>query len=139
MHKENDFDNGIRKLLQHDERYQRGAYEFIRHAVTYTATRLKEENPETGRHISGQQLLDGFRQLALQQFGPLTIDVLNEWGLHASIDVGNVVFNLVNNGLLGASDEDSLSDFADGLDFREAFVKPFSESGGMPEALPKIA
>ena len=77
------------------------------------------------RHVSGQELLAGIRSYALEQFGPMTLTVLNEWGVRRSEDFGELVFNMVENHLLAKTKKDSREDFKDGYDFDEAFRQPF--------------
>lgn len=76
-------------------------------------------------HISGKVLLEGLRAYALDQYGPMTKTVLDYWGVESCRDVGQVVFDLVNYGVLGKTDQDRLEDFDDGYDFADAFEKPF--------------
>jgi uncharacterized repeat protein (TIGR04138 family) len=38
-------------------------------------------------------------------------DLLSEWGIHSSEDVGRIVFALVSDGILRASEEDSVEQF----------------------------
>ena len=117
----------LEPILKRDPRYTVEAYFFIREALDHTVRQL-----ETPRHISGQELLDGIRKYALGEYGPVTQRVLSEWGITECVDFGHIVFNLVNEGLLGKTDEDSLDDFSNGYDFTEAFLQPFrpSESVG---------
>jgi len=103
-----------------DSRYTAEAYFFVRDALDHTVRRL-----ETPRHVDGQELLDGIRDYAIGEYGPVTKRVLSEWGITECIDFGHIVFNLVNEGLLGKTDDDSVADFSDGYDFTEAFVYPF--------------
>ncbi|NQT93736.1 MAG: hypothetical protein HQ559_13330 [Lentisphaerae bacterium] len=77
------------------------------------------------RHVSGAELLDGLRVYALQEFGPMAVTVLNAWGIRATDDIGDIVFQLVESGVLGKTDEDRRDDFAGVYDFDEAFTKPF--------------
>ena len=107
-------------ILKSDPRYTEQAYFFVRDALDHTVRRLEKH-----RHISGQELLGGIREYALKEYGPVTKRVLSEWGINECIDFGNIVFNLVNAGLLGKTDEDSLEDFMSGYDFVEAFDQPF--------------
>jgi uncharacterized repeat protein (TIGR04138 family) len=51
--------------------------------------------------------------------------LLHSWGLRKSQDVGNIVFNIIDTGLFGRSDEDRLEDFADVYDFKEVFLLPY--------------
>ena len=113
----------LEPILTHDSRYTAEAYFFIRDALDHTVRQL-----ETPRHISGQELLGGIRKYALGEYGPVTKRVLCEWGITECIDFGHLVFNLVNAGLLGKTDEDSIADFSGGYDFAEAFLKPFRPS-----------
>lgn len=123
------FQDVVRRLVEKDPRFRPEAYRFVSEAVGFTATRLQrkpDEENRTAHHISGQELLEGFRVLALERFGCLTRDVLADWGLNRTEDVGEIVFRLVRTKLLGASDQDSPSDFSGGYDFADAFVKPFT-------------
>ena len=117
-------DELLLSILDRDPRYTEEAYAFIRAGLDYTVRRL-----EKPRHVSGQELLDGIREFALSEFGPMTKTVLSGWGIHCTEDIGEIVFNLVETGLLGKTDEDNRADFAKGYDFDEAFCKPYLPSG----------
>jgi uncharacterized repeat protein (TIGR04138 family) len=138
MNPKGDILKAVRDIVAKDPRYRVDAYLFVSDAVTHTSRKLAARKGAR-KHISGQELLDGIRELALDRFGPLALEVLSEWGVRRTEDFGSIVFNLVANGLLGASEEDSAQDFAGGYDFQEAFVKPFIEAGPPPKDLPKIA
>jgi len=116
-------DELLAPILAADLRYTTEAYLFVREGLDHTVRQLDEP-----RHVSGQELLDGIREYALQEFGPVSKRVLSEWGINECIDFGNIVFNLVNHGLLGKTDEDSIEDFMGGYDFHEAFILPFRPS-----------
>ena len=103
-------------VLKKDARYQREAYNFTFEALEFTLKRIKEK-----RHVSGQELLDGIREYALQQFGPLARMVFNKWGVRKTDDFGEIVFNLVNAGLMGKTEDDSKEDFKDRYDFADVF------------------
>ena len=144
MSNEQEYKERMARILADDSRYPPAAYEFVREAVSYPCRKLRGQGgtgkgTRRGKHISGQELLDGIRELALEEFGPMAIDVFDEWNIRRTEDFGNLVFNLVRSDLLGASEEDSPADFAKGYDFVEAFVAPFVETGPMPRDLPKIA
>lgn len=128
----------LARILAEDSRYRPAAYAFVSEAVTFTTAKHREEG-QGRRHISGQELLAGFRELALQRFGVLTLDVLQDWGLHRTEDVGNLVFNMVRHQVLGATDEDSPADFAAGFDFAKAFAPPVPPRSEAAAKLPKIA
>jgi uncharacterized repeat protein (TIGR04138 family) len=119
------FQEALQILLQEDPRYQEGAYVFVREALDFTIKELAKPASGEARHVTGKELLDGFRQLARREFGPMARTVLGHWGLREPVDVGHVVYNLIGKGVLGKSDRDRLDDFAEGPDFETAFVKPF--------------
>ncbi|MEI6084320.1 MAG: Minf_1886 family protein [Verrucomicrobiota bacterium] len=129
MHKQN-FAEAVAEIIKVDARYDRDAYLFVREGLDYTLKLLKkaaQTNP-VHRHVSGQELLDGMRQFALDQFGPMTKTVLDHWGIRKCEDFGEIVFNMVEKGILGKTDQDSRADFRGGFDFNEAFVRPFQPS-----------
>ena len=81
---------------------------------------------------SGKELLEGIKAYALDEFGPMAYTVFSEWGVHGSQDFGEIVFNLVESGRLGKTENDSREDFKNGYLFEEAFLKPFEPQ--QPEA-----
>ena len=126
------FDEAVDLILAKDERFHRDAYGFMREALDFTQKLIGKENLGKVRHVTGRELLDGLRQYALQQFGPMTTTVFEEWGIHNCRDFGEIVFNMVENGLLAKTEKDSREDFQDGYDFTEAFLKPFRPASRLP-------
>lgn len=127
-----DYEATIREIVAKDPRYAPQAYELVRSSLDHAQKLVhgdpKKAKPKDSRHVTGQQLVEGFRQHVLETYGPVSYKVVTNWGLKRSIDVGNVVFNLIEAKLFGSSPEDSLSDFEDVVDFKEAFRKPFEKS-----------
>ena len=76
-------------------------------------------------HVTGQELLDGIRWLAKREFGPMAKTVFESWGVSKTGDFGDIVFSLVEEGILGKNDRDSKEDFKDVYDFDDAFVKQY--------------
>ena len=113
-------DDLLAPILASDKRYTAEAYLFVRGGLEHTVRQLDKP-----RHVGGQELLEGVRVYALKEYGAVTKRVLSEWGINNCIDIGNIVFNLVSEGLLGKTEEDSIEDFLGGYDFTEAFVRPF--------------
>jgi uncharacterized repeat protein (TIGR04138 family) len=128
MHEVN-FDEALEQILARDPRFQRDAYHFVRESLDYTQKLISKENRGTVRHITGQELLDGIRQFALQQFGPMVVTVLEEWGVKNCRDFGDIVFNMVEHSLLAKTEKDTRDDFNNGYDFTDAFRKPFWPAG----------
>lgn len=122
------FEAVLERILNEDPRYHREAYLFLREALDYTQRAISKANQGKMRHVSGQELLAGIRAYALQQYGPMTLLLLNEWGVRRCEDFGELVFNLVDAGVLSKTETDSRADFANGYDFEEAFRKPFLPS-----------
>ena len=106
------------KLIDRDKRYDPEAYSFIMASLDFTMKRLKRKG-----HITGQELSDGIKDYALDQFGPMARVVLEKWGIKSTNDFGEIVFNLIGSGLLGKTEEDRKEDFNNRYDFKEAFDK----------------
>jgi uncharacterized repeat protein (TIGR04138 family) len=129
------FDEAIERILADDSRFFREAYMFVREALDFTQKLAVKDNRGRLRHVTGQELLDGIRQFALQQFGPMTATVFEEWGVKNCHDFGEIVFNMVEASLLAKTEKDNRGDFQNGYDFTEAFRKPFwPQSKLNPEA-----
>jgi uncharacterized repeat protein (TIGR04138 family) len=104
------------QLQERNPRFHTKAYFFVLAALHSVIHGMDQP-----RHISGRELAVGVRELALQRFGPMARTVLEHWGIHATEDVGCVVFALVEQGILVKQDEDRPEDFAGVFDFEEAF------------------
>ncbi|MDE1170948.1 MAG: hypothetical protein PW734_07050 [Verrucomicrobium sp.] len=120
-----DFAQVIQEICEADPRYTADCYGFVREGLDHTLKNLKRASHGPRGHVSGQELLGGLRDYALDEFGPMSKAVLNEWGITRCEDFGEIVFNLVKFGILGKTDTDSLNDFREGFNFHDAFVKPF--------------
>jgi len=115
----------IKEIHATDPRYGKGAYYFIREALDHTLKNLEKDKPKNKGHVSGMQLLDGIRDFALDRFGPMTLTIMEHWNIRKCRDFGDIVFNLVDFGILGRTENDSLDDFEDGYNFQDAFELPF--------------
>jgi uncharacterized repeat protein (TIGR04138 family) len=104
------------KLRERYPRYHETAYVFVLSALHHVIEGLPEP-----RHITGRELTEGVRDLAITRFGPMARNVLEHWGVRESADVGRLVFALVEAGILIKQEEDDLADFEDVFDFDEAF------------------
>ena len=123
------FNEALAQILREDKRYDEQAYHFLREALDFTIKLLAKPAGGPGRHVSGAELLDGARQYALQEFGPMAKTVLGRWGIKRCEDFGEIVFNLVGKGVLGKTEQDRKEDFAGGYDFDAAFCLPFRPAG----------
>ena len=122
-------------VLARDPRYSIQAYLFVFEALEHTKTLKKRArrkakarpSPITGsRHVTGRELCEGAKSLALAHYGMLALPVLAGWGLRQTADIGAVVDNLVTSGDLERSQHDSLDDFVDVFDFETVFRHDFA-------------
>ena len=109
------------ELVQAEPRFAREAYVFLFDALDYTTRQIhqpgskEQSHASIGQHVNGQDLLEGIRQHAIQQFGCLASAVFELWGVRSSEDIGEMVFQLVDQGLMGCRDCDDLGDFDGGF------------------------
>ena len=130
------FSEALDSIVASDPRYSRDAYVFLRDALDFTTKQHKKLKGTTVRHVSGPELLDGVRQYALKEFGPMVMTVFGYWGVHMCEDIGHMVFNLIGAGIFGKTDEDSIEDFKNVYQFHDAFVKPFEPAAVPAPVLP---
>ena len=110
----------LRDVVAQNPRYAREAYEFVSEALAFTSQSLDKQG-----HVTGQELCDGARQLALERFGYMARTVLESWGVQATDDFGQLVYIMIGADLLRKADADSIDDFHDLYDFRQAFDESF--------------
>lgn len=123
------FEEIVERIVSNDPRYHAAAYGFLREALDFTMRMLEKPEAGKGRHVSAAELLEGIRQFALKEYGPMALMVLRTWGVRRCADFGEIVFNMVGQGLLGKTDDDRKEDFAGGYDFETAFRKPYRPRG----------
>jgi uncharacterized repeat protein (TIGR04138 family) len=127
------FEEALEIIHTKDPRYEKDAYLFVREALDFTQKNIGRDTRGRVRHVTGQELVGGLRDYALQQFGPMVLTVFEQWGVHNCQDFGEIVFNMVDFGLLAKTDNDNRMDFEGGYNFEEAFRKPF-----LPRAKQKV-
>ncbi len=110
------FETRLKAVVSADGRYRLDAYRFVYEGLDFTLKRIGCK-----RHITGRELLEGIRDFALEQFGGLALMVFDLWGVRRTSDFGNIVFSLVDAGLMSRSEKDSREDFEAVYDFREVF------------------
>ena len=72
-------------IVAKDDRYDGRAYALLMDVVHYLT--------KNGAHAGAEDIMDEFRETALDQFGPLAYRVLTEWGLKSCEDIGEMMFN----------------------------------------------
>lgn len=120
----------LAEVVRRDPRYPYEAYEFVFHALGHTQKLLGRKPPEGARegeqyHVRGRELLDGVRDLALREFGLMARTVFHLWGIDRTDHFGDIVFNLVDAGLMSKTEEDSRADFRDVYDLDDVLVKQY--------------
>lgn len=113
-------------------RYPLDAFLFVQRGLDYTVCRthgkmdlLEEQSHDSeepsSRHVSGQDLCRGLRDFAINEYGLLARTVLRRWNINTCRDFGEIVFAMVEGGLMHKTDNDTLRDFSDVFDFSTAF------------------
>lgn len=123
------FEESIASIMRREGRYDGQAYFFLKESLDFTLKRVMEETGGKGRHVSGKELLEGFRDLAIEQFGPMASTLMDEWGVMECRDVGNMVFQLIEEQVFGRQESDKPEDFDGVFDFRKALCDPFLPVG----------
>ena len=113
-------DGVMERIRLREPRFHEHAYLFVLAALEFSQSRLSER-----RHITGRELAEACRDLALQRYGVLARMVLEYWGITNTAGFGDVVFTLVDLGLLLSQANDTRDDFADVFDFEDAFDRDY--------------
>jgi uncharacterized repeat protein (TIGR04138 family) len=115
------FRDGIMDQIRlREPRFHERGFLFVLAALEFCQVRLPER-----RHITGAQLAEACRDLALERYGVLARTVLEHWGIRATEDIGDIVFAMVDLGLLVSQPNDSRDDFANVYDFDAAFERDY--------------
>jgi uncharacterized repeat protein (TIGR04138 family) len=64
----------------------------------------------------------------------MAFDVLRSWGITAGSDVGEIVFQLIDAGILSRRDEDAREDFDTPLDLKQALEDSYFDLSDAPGA-----
>jgi uncharacterized repeat protein (TIGR04138 family) len=155
------FRDELARIIAGDPRYSIEAYAFVLEALNYAKyVKLKAKARDRGKsrskeadrqrlpsaqeskkarvsgHVTGQELCDSIRKLALRQFGSMAATVLDHWGVRSTSDVGDIVYNLIAAGDLEKTENDSRADFNGVFDFESVFRAHAHEATGNPASKP---
>lgn len=119
------FEQSVVSILKRDKRFDAQAYFFLKDALDFTLKRIAETNGGQARHVSGPELLAGFRDFALEQFGPMASTLMIEWNITQCQDIGDMVFLLIEEQVFGKQDSDKKEDFSEVFDFQASLTSPF--------------
>ncbi len=123
-----EFEQSVVSILKRDKRFDAAAYFFLKEALDFTLKRIAESNKGQARHVSGPELLVGFRDCALEQFGPMASTLMSEWSIRKCQDVGDMVFHLIEEQVFGKQESDKKEDFSESFDFEASLIAPFLPS-----------
>lgn len=123
MEEKKDFYQVVEEICASDSRYKPDAYEFIMQALHFTQKKLSKQT-----HVSARELLEGIRESAIEQYGPMAKKVLLHWGVNKTQDFGNIVFNMIDKKILSKTETDSIEDFRDVYDFDAVFSNVLRDS-----------
>jgi uncharacterized repeat protein (TIGR04138 family) len=131
--------NDLAGVLARDPRYPVAAYAFVFEALEHTQSlkfrgrkaearrRGRRGGPsDRSRHVTGRDLCEGARDLALRLYGLMALTVLAQWGILSTADIGNIVYNLIESGDMQKTPEDSLADFDGVFDFEQALRQGYT-------------
>ena len=113
-------DGVMDRIRLREQRFDEQAYLFVLAALEYQQARLTER-----RHITGRELALACRDLALERYGVVARLVLDFWGIRQTEDIGDIVFALVDLGLLISQAHDTRDDFVGVFDFDQAFERDY--------------
>ena len=89
----------INEILSGDRTYSREAYLLITGCVL------------RGRHARAREILEILRTRVREEYGGFASMVLEGWGLRHARDVGEVVYRLIDAGILCAAEDDRQEEF----------------------------
>jgi uncharacterized repeat protein (TIGR04138 family) len=110
----------IDELAEASGRYQARAFLFVISVLDHARRMLGREG-----HVTGQEVCVAARDLAIREFGPAAKMTLNGWGITTTLDIGQIVYLMIEKELLSKTEDDTVDDFKDAFDFETEFVRNY--------------
>ena len=111
----------LHEAIAQDDRYPIDAYQFVREAVAYADDNMElgeysydlsdAQQQHRSRHLTGQQLCEAIRHYAINQFGYMARIVLKNWGIRDTSAFGDIVYNMIDVGIMKKSPLDRKQHF----------------------------
>ena len=128
--KEKNSCKSLQQLVDEIGVYPAPAYQFVQEALGYTIQKIhgnvKPADSPSSWHVSGQDLCAGLRDYAANQWGLLAYTVLRRWNITRTIDLGRIVFALIDIGQMQKNENDSIEDFRDVFDFKTSLETEYA-------------
>jgi uncharacterized repeat protein (TIGR04138 family) len=121
MNSNTSFQEKVEQLTEQHPAYAAEAYFFLREVLDFAIKSRKKKRRDPSPHVSAAELLEAFRLYALKEFGAMACTVFDYWGVKSCEDIGHLVFHLVEVGVFGKTDQDTIEAFRQGYRFEEAF------------------
>lgn len=121
MNSQISFQEKVEQLTEQHPAYAAEAYFFLREVLDFAIKSRKKKRRDPSPHVSAAELLEAFRLYALKEFGAMAGTVFEYWGVTSCEDIGHMVFHLVEAGVFGKTDQDTLEAFRQGYRFEDAF------------------
>jgi uncharacterized repeat protein (TIGR04138 family) len=115
MGRDADFWQAVEQIREKDSRFKPQAYALVMESLDFTVRRLGER-----RHVSASELLHGLCSHAKERYGLLAYAVIGSWGIATAKDVGLIVYQLIDAGVLAKKESDRLEEFDAGWDLKDA-------------------
>ena len=106
-------DQFCEQAAEKDKRYPKEAFLYVASTLRRLLTERENASAKAGEdsHVTGQQLTLYLRDSLIREFAFLAPEVLSTWGITETMDFGNIIYDLVEVGLLSTSANDSRADF----------------------------
>jgi len=114
------FWEAVKQIRAQDGRFKPDAYAFVMQSLDHTLRGLAEP-----RHVTAEELLHGLCDNAKERFGLLAHTVLTSWGIKTPGDIGRIVYQLVDAGVLSKQESDRYEDFDQAFDLKEILEEKY--------------
>jgi len=116
----------IENIVSRNPQYKQEAFYYVARVIESLHEKIIREEQKR-RHVSGRELVFEMVRLAGEDYGYLAYTVFEEWGIHTTGDIGEIVFLMVENEILAAQSSDSRNDFKDLCDLKKTFEEEYSD------------
>jgi uncharacterized repeat protein (TIGR04138 family) len=118
------------EIAELDGRYPAEAFEFVLEALRHAQAMFDKKGPPGGKvedehHVTGRELLEGLCDLARQEFGLMAPTVFERWNVRRTDDIGEIVYRLIDAGILSTHEGDRREDFHNVFDLEKVLVEGY--------------